>query len=49
MEQFNVFVSYASEDKQWVRKFVDDLRKGGLSVFFAEDTLKPGVSVSLNR
>ncbi|MEM6645436.1 MAG: toll/interleukin-1 receptor domain-containing protein [Bacteroidota bacterium] len=36
------FVSYASEDLKRVRRFVADLRIGGIDVWFDKDQLKPG-------
>jgi TIR domain len=39
---YNVFLSHNRRDKPWVREFAQVLRKGGLEVFFDEDSINPG-------
>src|ERR1051325_196762 len=39
---WDVFVSHNSKQKDWARKFVDQLRVFRLNVFFDEDSLIPG-------
>jgi hypothetical protein len=37
-----VFISYARDDRPWVREFAAALRQAGVSSLFDEDALEPG-------
>jgi TIR domain len=39
---YAVFVSHNRQQKEWVRQLVEALRRGGLRVFFDEDSIDPG-------
>ena len=41
-QQYDVFISHASEDKADVRKFAEQLRKAGIKVWLDEEQLAPG-------
>lgn len=43
--QYDVFLSHNRKQKPWVRDFVTVLRKGGLRVFFDEDSIKAGEQI----
>jgi hypothetical protein len=43
----NVFISYASEDREWARKLVSYLKRKGLDVWDASSVLSPGDNWSL--
>jgi hypothetical protein len=38
----SVFISYSSRDKEFVRRLAGDLKKRGIPVWFAEDSIEPG-------
>jgi hypothetical protein len=40
--RFDVFVSHSSVDKPWVRKLARDLERYGVSVWVAEEQIRPG-------
>lgn len=42
---YDVFLSHNRQQKPWVREFCQILRKGGLTVFFDEDSIEPGDSI----
>jgi hypothetical protein len=42
---FHVFLSHNGRQKPWVRDLVQVLRKGGLTVFFDEDSIRPGEDI----
>lgn len=42
-EPEGIFISYSHSDTEWVREFVDELRQQGISSWFAETELKPGM------
>ena len=41
-ESFDVFLSHNHVQKPWVTEFAKRLRRAGLSVFFDEDSIRPG-------
>lgn len=42
---YDVFLSHSRRNKPWVRSIVAFLRNQGLSVFFDEDSIKPGENI----
>ncbi|MGH6884975.1 MAG: toll/interleukin-1 receptor domain-containing protein [Geminicoccales bacterium] len=44
--EYDIFVSYASEDREWVRQLVDLLREVGVTVWYDELILKLGDSLT---
>jgi hypothetical protein len=44
--EFDVFVSHASEDKSYARPLVSALERSGLAVWYDENALVPGMSLS---
>lgn len=42
-EPEGIFISYSHSDTEWVREFVSELRQQGISSWFDEAELKPGM------
>jgi hypothetical protein len=46
-QPFDVFISYASDDKSFARRLVGELQERGLTTWFDEKDLKPGEDWSM--
>lgn len=44
---YDVFISYNSRDKSWVREFASLLKSCGVATFFDESNIEPGGNVSI--
>src|SRR4051794_27333719 len=44
--KYDVFVSHSSRDKQWVRRFTEDLKHVGLKAWFDDEQIHCGDSIS---
>ncbi len=44
-EKYDVFISYANKDRDWVNSLVEALSNKGLCVWYDETNIKPGDSI----
>src|SRR5688500_11672103 len=42
MKQFDIFLSYKSDDSEWVERLKNDLQKRGVYVWLDRDQIRPG-------